>query len=135
MPCVSGKISPDSIHFDKTQAMQQKFGLWAVLGLLIVLVSSRWLPSRAATGNVDESSCSFNGIPLYGEVQVVDSFPDIEVKEVSSFPDLNVEMVSSFPDSCGEWKIVSSSPDFTIKYVNSFPDIEIKEVTSFPGIP
>lgn len=105
------------------------------LGLAIAWILSTARPGQSATGNIDESSCSFEGIPLYGDVEVVDSFPDIEVKRVSSFPDLNVKLVSSFPDSCGEWRIVTSSPDFTIKYVNSFPDIEIEEVTSFPGIP
>lgn len=83
----------------------------------------------------DLNSCSFNGIDLWGDVQVVDSFPDIQVGVVDSFPDLNVEIVDSFPDDCGQWRLVESSPDFTIEYVDSFPDIEIEFVTSFPGLP
>ena len=54
---------------------------------------------------------------------------------VDSFPDLNVEVVSSFPDECGEWQFVSSYPDFTIQSVTSFPDLTISIVDSFPGRP
>ncbi len=32
------------------------------------------------------SSCTYNGIPLYGKVKVVNSFPDITIKFVQSFP-------------------------------------------------
>jgi len=87
------------------------------------------------TKTLDSASCSLNGIPLYGKVQVVDSFPDLKVKKVTSFPDLNVQWVDSFPDQCGKWQEVSSFPDLTIQYVDSFPDLEIAEVTSFPGLP
>ena len=78
--------------------------------------------------------CTWNGIPLHGDVQVVDSFPDIKVEVVESFPDLNVQVVQNFPDDCGEWEFVDSFPDFTIQYVDSFPDIKIKMVQSFPGV-
>ena len=73
----------------------------------------------AETGNVD--NCTFNGIKLYGKVQIVNSFPDIKVKVVNSFADLKVQKVKSFADSCGKWEIVDSFPDIEIKYVNSFP--------------
>jgi len=79
--------------------------------------------------------CSFNSIPLYGEVEVVESFADIRVQVVTSFPDLKVKQVTSFPDDCGEWEFVESFPDFTIEFVDSFPDIKIEYVTSFPGLP
>ena len=80
-------------------------------------------------------SCTWNGIPLYGKVKFVESFPDIKVKFVQSFPDLKVKFVESFPDKCGEWQVVESFPDFTVKVVESFPDITIKTVNSFPGKP
>lgn len=54
------------------------------------------------------SSCTYNGIPLYGKVKVVNSFPDIKVKVVSSFEDLDVQKVSSFADKCGKWQFVDS---------------------------
>jgi hypothetical protein len=78
--------------------------------------------------------CTWNGIPLYGEVQVVESFADIDVEVVTNFPDLNVKVVESFPDDCGEWEFVESFPDFTIRFVDSFADIRIEFVESFPGV-
>ena len=68
--------------------------------------------------------CRLNGVALYGEVQVVDSFPD-----------LNVIPVENFADSCGEWEFVDSFPDFTVQFVDSFPDFQIEFVTGFPGEP
>ncbi len=81
------------------------------------------------------SSCEMNGVNLWGEAQVVDSFPDFKVQVVDSFPDLKVQRVDSFPDSCGQWKIVSGSGDIKIQYVDSFPDFTIQFVDSFPGLP
>lgn len=81
-----------------------------------------------------DNNCTYNGIKLYGKVQVVDSFPDIKVQVVNSFPDLKVQKVDSFADSCGKWEFVDSFPDFKIQYVVSFPDIKIQFVDSFPGI-
>ncbi|GJL91066.1 hypothetical protein [Hyphococcus sp.] len=93
------------------------------------------LPNAVQAEEFDKEACSFNGFPLYGDVQVVESFPDIKVQIVDSFPDLNVQEVTSFPDDCGQWKFVTSFPDVKIQYVTSFPDIKIKMVTSFPGWP
>jgi len=90
--------------------------------------------SRASEG-LDKQACSFDGFPLFGDVQVVDSFPDIRVQIVTSFPDLKVETVESFPDDCGQWRFVDSFPDLKIQYVESFPDLKIRLVTSFPGWP
>ncbi len=108
----------------------------SALGRCLLVVGLVVLPAsaRADTGAVS-SSCSFKGISLYGNVQVVDHFPDIEVKVVDHFPDLNVKMVDHFPDRCGLWKKVDHFPDFKIKYVEHFPDIEIKLVDHFPGLP
>jgi hypothetical protein len=79
--------------------------------------------------------CRWNDFPLYGDVQFVESFPDIKVQIVNSFPDLKVKLVESFPDECGEWKIVEYFPDVKVQIVESFPDIRIQYVESFPGIP
>ena len=81
------------------------------------------------------AGCSYNGINLWGDVQAVESFPDIKVQVVTSFPDLRVQQVTSFPDDCGQWRMVDSFPDFTVQFVDSFPDIQIEYVTSFPGMP
>ena len=88
-----------------------------------------------ATSGDKVVDCKCNGVPLYGKVKIVNSFPDFKVKIVDSFPDLKVKLVDSFPDSCGKWKIVDSFPDFTVQFVDSFPDFTIKMVESFPGMP
>ena len=78
--------------------------------------------------------CSYNGIKLYGKVQIVESFPDIKVQMVNSFPDIKVKWVDAFPNDCGEWKLVSSFPDFKIQLVDAFPDLKMQEVDAFPGM-
>lgn len=88
-----------------------------------------------AEDKIDKSTCSFNNKKLYGDIEIVTSFPDIKVQVVSSFPDLKVEKVSSFPSKCGQWKFVTSFPDTKVQFVDSFPDIKIEFVSSFPGIP
>lgn len=100
-----------------------------------LLVSALGATLNAAADEMDQDACTYSGIPLYGEVQVVDSFPDLKVRIVTSFPDLKVKRVDSFASDCGEWEFVDSFPDFTIQFVDSFPDIKIEYVTSFPGLP
>jgi hypothetical protein len=91
--------------------------------------------NAAAAEGLDREACAFNGLPLYGDVQVVESFPDIRLEIVDSFPDLNVQIVDSFPDDCGQWRFVDSFPDLKIQYVSSFPDLKIQMVERFPGLP
>lgn len=81
-----------------------------------------------------DDDCHWNGMPLYGKIKFVESFPDVKIKFVESFPDLKVKFVSSFPDKCGEWQVVESFPDLKVKVVESFPDIKVKVVESFPGV-
>lgn len=80
------------------------------------------------------SDCTFNGIPLYGKVQIVDAFPDIKVQIVNAFPDIKVKWVTAFADDCGKWQEVDAFPDFKIQIVDAFPDIKIQEVDAFPGM-
>lgn len=91
-------------------------------------------PAKADEG-LNPETCTFKGFPLYGDIQVVESFPDLKVQVVDSFPDLKVKAVESFPDGCGKWKFVDSFPDLKIQYVESFPDLKIQMVESFPGLP
>ncbi|GAB4521293.1 MAG: hypothetical protein Kow00133_08190 [Amphiplicatus sp.] len=93
------------------------------------------LAERHAPAEKIGPDCALDGFSLYGDVQVVESFPDFKVQIVESFPDLNVKAVDSFPDECGEWRFVESFPDFRIQYVDSFPDLKIRFVESFPGLP
>jgi hypothetical protein len=102
--------------------------------LILVLLMVLFFTMNISTAGEISPSCTYNGIPLYGKVKIVESFADIKVKVVENFPDLKVKNVQSFPDSCGKWKYVESFPDFKIKFVDSFPDIKIKYVDSFQGI-
>jgi len=78
-----------------------------------------------------ESGKTFN---LYGNIEIVDSFPDICVKIVDSFEDLDVKIVEGTPSRCCEFRKVDSFRDIRVKIVTSFPDITVKLVDSFPGI-
>ncbi len=77
-------------------------------------------PMHVFARNIGED-CTYEGIRLFGRVQVVTGFADINVQKKDAF-------VSAFPDACGEWQLVDSFPDFTVRFVDSFPDITIKEV-------
>lgn len=105
------------------------------ISIAIIAMSTGAAGEAHADEKFNKGTCTLNGFPLYGNVQVVESFPDLKVQIVDSFPDLKVEVVESFPDDCGQWKFVESFPDFKIQYVDSFPDIKVKMVTSFPGWP
>lgn len=89
-------------------------------------------PADAA---VDKNACALKGFNLHGDIEIVDSFPDLKVQIVTSFPDLRVQWVSSFPDACGQWRKTDSFPDIRVQIVDSFPDLKIQIVDSFPGVP
>ncbi len=113
----------------------QKRRLW-LLGVAIgcsIISSAIALLLAAPSPAADMIDCHYQGHPLYGKVQVVESFPDLKVQIVDAFPDLKVQIVDAFPDRCGEWKFVTSFPDLKIQFVNAFPNIKIQFVTSFPG--
>lgn len=129
-------------YLRKTTAMKRiiTFSLLVLLlsfGISYVAFSENTPFGKTKKENVPSSSvcpsCMFKNFKLYGNVQVVESFPDIKVQIVESFPDLKVKQVESFPDQCGKWKFVTSFPDFKVQFVTSFPDIKIKYVESFPG--
>ena len=108
-----------------------KWILFCFLTLLLVIAAAPALTKS----KINEDNCTYEQKPLYGKVEIVESFPDLKIKAVESFPDLKVKIVESFPDDCGEWEMVESFPDIKVQFVESFPDLEIKFVDSFPGIP
>jgi hypothetical protein len=81
------------------------------------------------------ADCMCKEIPLYGKVQVVNSFADFKVEVVTSFEDLKVEKVITTAFKCGQWEFVNTQPDFTIEYVTIAADFKIRFDNSFPGIP
>jgi hypothetical protein len=101
-------------------------------GLFLILSMASPAFAQAETVGTD---CTLKGFALKGDIQIVDSFPDIKVQIVTSFPDLRVQRVDSFPDECGKWRFVESFPDIKVQFVDSFPDLKIEYVESFPGLP
>ena len=112
-----------------------KIKLWIILiftfSICTVLVNG----NIQAKEIINLTDCSFNGHPLYGKIELVDSFPDVKVQIVSAFPDLKVQLVNNFPNKCGQWQIVTAFPDTKVKIVESFPNIKIQYVDAFPGLP
>ena len=79
----------------------------------------------------DESTCSYNGQTLYGNVKVVNQgIADYTVRVLDyGIPDLVVHRVEiGTPLSCGEWKFIDYGiPDFTVKFSKyEMPDFTIK---------
>jgi hypothetical protein len=103
-----------------------------VIGIIAVVSSQKIAAKEKSKLSGD---CTFNGIKLYGKVQVVEAFPDIKVQIVDAFPDLKVKVVDAFPDECGKWQFVDAFPDFKVQFVDAFPDIKIQYVDAFPGQP
>jgi len=65
--------------------------------LSLFLLIQFLLSGFASAQNPVAEGCSYEGIPLYGNVKIVESFPDFTVKFVDSFPDFTVQFVESFP--------------------------------------
>lgn len=111
------------------------FIISAVIIGVLVSVNGKQSIARPLPSKSKITYCTFNGINLYGKVQVVDAFPDIKVQVVDAFPDLRVQVVDAFPDQCGRWQFVDAFPDFKIQFVDAFPDLKIQYVDAFPGLP
>ncbi len=113
---------------------QQNFtvmkSIWLSLLIPFMFLS---ISDRNINPTFDKANCTCKGIPLYGNVKVVESFADFDVKVVEAFPDIEVKVVEAFPDACGKWKFVDAFPDFTIRYVDAFPDFTVRYVEAFPG--
>jgi hypothetical protein len=117
--------------------MKRKILLCTLLLSVIIATTAVINRQNAAAKSPSKinGDCTFNGIKLYGKVQVVDAFPDIKVQVVDAFPDLKVQVVDVFPDECGKWQFVDVFPDFKVQFVDAFPDIKIQYVDVFPGQP
>ena len=100
---------------------------------LIALAGFTFLMAGAAPAHA-LPTCEFQGIPLFGEVSVVESDPDVRVEVVTSGADLRVQWVNRHADDCGEWRRVGLGADFTIQIVPTGGDIRIQEVGGNPGL-
>lgn len=90
--------------------------------------------SSNKNSGLHEEKCTYNGIPLYGKVQIVEHFADFKIEIVEYFADIHVDTTQHFPNECGEWQLVEHFPDFTIQIVDNFGDFTIKYVEQFPGV-
>jgi hypothetical protein len=97
-----------------------------VMNIKIGYIAAAAILFSASARSVDVSK-------IYGNIQVVDAFPDYKVKVVSAFADLDVQVVNAFADAPGKWKMVNASSDYKIQFVDAFHDFTIKYVTAFPG--
>ena len=110
-----------------------------IFSFLIVLFGSLLYAAEpdsvfVSSNPINRDSCTCKGIPLHGNVKIVDCFADFDVRVVDAFSDLDVKVVDAFPDECGEWKFVDAFPDFTVRFVDAFADFDIRFVNAFPGV-
>lgn len=105
------------------------------LSLIFTFVNLAFIkPSSANFDSINRFNCSYGGKKLYGKVQIVENFPDVEVKVVSANADLMVKQVQIFPSRCGEWQIVNALPDLRVKFVENSPDFTVQFVYNNSGI-
>jgi hypothetical protein len=87
------------------------------------------IKSEERRPDLDLEYCTYKGIPLKGDVKIVEYGADFTVRFVqySSLADIVVEtaVAISNSDPCCTWKFVTSGADFTIKIVNSAPDLNV----------
>ncbi|UYZ85451.1 hypothetical protein MTZ49_07850 [Entomomonas sp. E2T0] len=104
--------------------------LFLLSGLMVLFAS---FANYTLAEGIDKERCTFKGIPLYGNVKIVDSNADITVQRVEMSADLDVKL-NDLPANCGEWNFVDQEADFTIEYVPEGADFKIREVDIEPGI-
>ncbi len=92
--------------------------------------------SEISTNPIDKETCTCKGIPLYGTVRITESvWADFTIEIVDSWPDIEVKKVTSFPSACGEWQFTESAfADFTVRIVSSGADFKVKFVDIWPGV-
>ena len=101
-----------------------------LLALVLIPIATLFASSNKP---IDKEKCSCEGLPLYGNVKVVDAFPTFKVKVVDAFQDMNIKLVDYYSTRCGEWHFVDAGEDFSIQFVDYFEDFSIRYDESFPG--
>lgn len=91
------------------------------------------LASTASHGG-EITDCTYNGIELYGTVEIVNAFGDLQISPTIAGGDIKVKFVENFPDSCGKWQVVDAFADFSIEFVKGGEDISVRFVGNFPGV-
>lgn len=108
---------------------------FALSFVLTIFISTNDVITAESKESKIDANCAYNGVQLYGRVQIVNDFPDIKVKKVDNFADLHVQQVEKSAEKCGKWQIVNEFADFKVKFVDYFEDITVKAVEDSPGLP
>ena len=91
-----------------------------------ILLPALLLAAFPAAAEEIAEDCTFGGVPLYGNVRIVEHFGDFKVRKVEHFGDLKVKYSPFGTDCVGE--------DFTVEFVIIGEDFTIEEVDHFPGL-
>ena len=97
---------------------------------LIILLASFAFADKAVTGD-----CKCKGIPLKGNVRIVNANEDFKVRIVNTNEDLIVDTSWGLITKCGQWRIVNANEDFKVRIVNTSEDFKIRIVTFTSGLP
>jgi hypothetical protein len=77
-------------------------------------------------GGFDEDTCTYNGIPLHGDVRVVQYGGDMAVRRVQYGGDLVVREMTYGGSRCGEWRFVRYGGDFSVRFVDYGGDFTVR---------
>ncbi len=97
-----------------------------LLGLTVASVKDKQLGQE----------CSFEDIPLHGEVTFVEyrGQADLSARFVNAYPDVKVQFVHAFPDDRGQWQVVEFGEDFSVYIDKYHGDLKIQLVNNYPGM-
>ena len=96
-----------------------------------ILLPALLLAAFPAAAEEIAEDCTFGGVPLYGNVRIVEHFGDFKVRKVEHFGDLKVKY-SPFGTDCGEWRLVDVGEDLRLNLSLSAKTLPLKKWIIFP---
>ncbi len=100
--------------------------------LLLLLIC--FLPLQMLAENPIDDDCTFNGIPLYGKVKIVDIGETFKVRIVDIGEDIKICESNFNETTCGNWQFVTIGEDFSIRFVTIGEDFTIRFVNLGNGV-
>ena len=91
-----------------------------LLALVLIPIATLFASSNKP---IDKEKCSCEGLPLYGNVKVVNCAPTFNVKVVDCAENMDIKVVDCCPTQCGEWRFVDCGEDFSIRFVDCAPGV------------
>ncbi len=92
------------------------------------------LPIALFAENPISDSCTFNGVPLYGKVKIVDIGETFKVRVVDIGEDIKIRESNFNETTCGVWQFVTIGEDFSIRFVTIGEDFTIRFVNLDNGV-